>query len=90
MFFWGVSSEERKIAWVAWENVLAHFKNENLGIGSLDDKALWCKVIKSVHNFERGLNISRLSPRGPWTQVINLQKDLQDSNINLPSLFKNN
>ncbi|GJZ05566.1 putative RNA-directed DNA polymerase, eukaryota, reverse transcriptase zinc-binding domain protein [Tanacetum coccineum] len=34
-FFWGGSSEERKIAWVAWEKVIAPLDQGGLNIGSL-------------------------------------------------------
>ncbi|GJZ52405.1 putative RNA-directed DNA polymerase, eukaryota, reverse transcriptase zinc-binding domain protein, partial [Tanacetum coccineum] len=34
-FFWGDNMEENKIAWIAWDKVIAPLKNRGLGIGSL-------------------------------------------------------
>nr|GEX85671.1 RNA-directed DNA polymerase, eukaryota, reverse transcriptase zinc-binding domain protein [Tanacetum cinerariifolium] len=35
IFFWGDSDGNNKMAWVRWENVLASFEQEGLGVGSL-------------------------------------------------------
>ncbi|KAJ9557471.1 hypothetical protein OSB04_012085 [Centaurea solstitialis] len=44
-FFWGSSTEVKKIAWIAWESVLSDFGHGGLGIGSLkaQNLALLCK-----------------------------------------------
>ncbi|GJR66469.1 hypothetical protein Tco_0012534 [Tanacetum coccineum] len=56
----------------------------------IEDNALWCKFIRSIHGPQRGLHYASLirSKSGPWYQIA---KDLfNDYGINLPFSFKKN
>ncbi|GKC79241.1 reverse transcriptase domain, reverse transcriptase zinc-binding domain protein [Tanacetum coccineum] len=106
-FIWGGNLDEKKMAWIAWDKVIAHLNQGGLGIGSLkisnqeilakwwwpfllDDKALWIKIIVSIHGHYGGLrSVSSPSYKvGPWHHIIKLKEDLDPYGLNLESIFK--
>ncbi|GJS88284.1 RNA-directed DNA polymerase, eukaryota, reverse transcriptase zinc-binding domain protein [Tanacetum coccineum] len=57
----------------------------------IEDNALWCKVIRSIHGSQGGLHDASLirSKSGPWYRIAKLNEDLlNDYGINLPLIFK--
>ncbi|GJZ43736.1 probable leucine-rich repeat receptor-like serine/threonine-protein kinase, partial [Tanacetum coccineum] len=57
----------------------------------IEDNALWCKIIRSIHGSQRGLHDASLirSKSGPWYRIAKLKEDLlNDYGINLPLIFK--
>ncbi|GJY76043.1 RNA-directed DNA polymerase, eukaryota [Tanacetum coccineum] len=57
----------------------------------IEDNALWCKVIRSIHGSQGGLHDASLiqSKSGPWYRIAKLNEDLlNDYGINLPFIFK--
>ncbi|GJW73546.1 putative RNA-directed DNA polymerase, eukaryota, reverse transcriptase zinc-binding domain protein [Tanacetum coccineum] len=82
-FFWGGSSDVNKIAWVAWDRVIASFSKGGLNIGSLS-------VICSIHGPQGGLRDASLirSKSGPWYRIAKLNEDLSVHGIDLHYLFK--
>ncbi|PWA68342.1 RNA-directed DNA polymerase, eukaryota, Reverse transcriptase zinc-binding domain protein [Artemisia annua] len=56
----------------------------------VEDQALWCKVIRSIHGPLGGLFDSTTVKykSGPWYYIMKLKEDLQRNGINLPSMFK--
>ncbi|GJT27240.1 hypothetical protein Tco_0907515 [Tanacetum coccineum] len=57
----------------------------------IEDNALWCKVIRSIHGSQGGLHDASLirSKSGPWYRIGKLNEDLlNDYGINLPLIFE--
>ncbi|GJZ69999.1 putative RNA-directed DNA polymerase, eukaryota, reverse transcriptase zinc-binding domain protein [Tanacetum coccineum] len=57
----------------------------------IEDNALWCKIIRSIHGSQGGLHDASLirSKSGPWYRIAKLKEDfLNDYGINLPLIFK--
>ncbi|GKA86928.1 hypothetical protein Tco_0808639 [Tanacetum coccineum] len=106
-FFWGGTTDENKIAWIAWDKTTSSISNGGLGIGTLkssnhamlskwwwrfhtENHAFWCKIIRSIHGVDGGLNDTSLikSKSGPWYRIAKLKDDLSKIGIDLPSIFK--
>ncbi|GJZ99753.1 hypothetical protein Tco_0672304 [Tanacetum coccineum] len=102
-FFWGGNSEEKKIAWVAWDKVIGPRDQGGLGIMSLkvfnlkwwwrfllEENTLWRKIIVSIHGKDGGLTMNSSSPykSGPWYQIMKLKDDISSYGTTLPSIFK--
>ncbi|GJR03016.1 reverse transcriptase domain-containing protein [Tanacetum coccineum] len=107
IFFWGGTTDENKIAWIAWDKATSSISNGGLGIGTLkssnhamlskwwwrfhtENHAFWCKIIRSIHGVDGGLNDTSLikSKSGPWYRIAKLKDDLSKIGIDLPSIFK--
>ncbi|GJY54257.1 reverse transcriptase domain, reverse transcriptase zinc-binding domain protein [Tanacetum coccineum] len=106
-FFWGGTTDEKKIAWIAWDKATSPISNGGLGIGTLkssnlamlskwwwrfhtENHAFWCKIIRSIHGVDGGLNDTSLikSKSGPWYRIAKLKDELSKIGIDLPSIFK--
>ncbi|GJY70862.1 hypothetical protein Tco_0474565, partial [Tanacetum coccineum] len=106
-FFWGGTTDENKIAWIAWDKATSSISNEGLGISTLkssnlamlskwwwrfhtENHAFWCKIIRSIHGVDGGLNDTSLikSKSGPWYRIAKLKDDLSKIGIDLPLIFK--
>ncbi|GJW01465.1 RNA-directed DNA polymerase, eukaryota, reverse transcriptase zinc-binding domain protein [Tanacetum coccineum] len=104
-FFWGGSSNTYKIPWnkvisspkqgglgigslvVSNQALLAKWWWRFL----IEDNALWCKVIRSIHGSQGGLHDASLirSKSGPWYRIAKLNEDLlNDYGINITLFFK--
>ncbi|GJT62074.1 hypothetical protein Tco_1005607, partial [Tanacetum coccineum] len=55
-----------------------------------ENHAFWCKIIRSIHGVDGGLNDTSLikSKSGPWYRIAKLKDDLSKIGIDLPSIFK--
>ncbi|GJS61218.1 RNA-directed DNA polymerase, eukaryota, reverse transcriptase zinc-binding domain protein [Tanacetum coccineum] len=101
-FFWGGTTDENKIAWIAWDKATSSISNGGLGIGTLkssnlamlskwwwrfhtENHAFWCKIIRSIHGVDGGLNDTSLikSKSGPWYRIAKLKDDLSKIGIDL-------
>nr|GEV94404.1 hypothetical protein [Tanacetum cinerariifolium] len=56
----------------------------------VEDQALWCKVIRSIHGPSGGLvvNTTKKYKSGSWYYIKKLKDVFQRNGINLPSMFK--
>ncbi|GJT71752.1 reverse transcriptase domain, reverse transcriptase zinc-binding domain protein [Tanacetum coccineum] len=55
-----------------------------------ENHAFWCKIIRSIHGVDGGLNDTSLikSKSGPWYRIAKLKDDLSKIGIDLPLIFK--
>nr|GEU80731.1 hypothetical protein [Tanacetum cinerariifolium] len=55
-----------------------------------ENHAFWCKIIRSIHGVDGGLNDTSLikSKSGPWYRIAKLKDDLSKIGIDLPSVSK--
>ncbi|GJU60060.1 RNA-directed DNA polymerase, eukaryota, reverse transcriptase zinc-binding domain protein [Tanacetum coccineum] len=78
-FFWGGSGDNRKMAWIKWDNILA----------SLDKEALWVRVIKAIHGDEAGFDFQGCNSNSIWSVIISSFSSSHDRDIiTSDSLFR--
>ncbi|GKE42028.1 hypothetical protein Tco_1469312, partial [Tanacetum coccineum] len=55
-----------------------------------ENHAFWCKIIRSIHGVDGGLNDTSLIKykSGPWYRITKLKDELSNIGIDLPSIFK--
>ncbi|GJT38333.1 hypothetical protein Tco_0938198 [Tanacetum coccineum] len=55
-----------------------------------ENHAFWCKIIRSIHGVDGGLNDTSLIKykSGPWYRITKLKDELRKIGIDLPSIFK--
>ena len=92
----------KKITWVAWDKTINSLDNGGLGIGSLrthnlallakwwwrfktEEDLLWKKVVTAIHGPSGKLGES--SKVGVWARIANLNKDFENANFPLNTLF---
>ncbi|GJX14459.1 hypothetical protein Tco_0206217 [Tanacetum coccineum] len=102
--FGGETTDENKIAWDKATSSISNgglgigtVKSSNHAMLSkwwwrfhTENHAFWCKIIRSIHGVDGGLNDTSLikSKSGPWYRIAKLKDDLSKIGIDLPSIFK--
>ncbi|GJR77131.1 putative RNA-directed DNA polymerase, partial [Tanacetum coccineum] len=74
-FFWGGSSDEKKIAWINWDKATSSISNVGIGTLKSSNQAMLCKWWWR-------------SKSGPWFRIAKLKEDLCKVGIDLPIIFK--
>ncbi|GJZ36806.1 hypothetical protein Tco_0582997 [Tanacetum coccineum] len=81
-FFWGGTTDENKIAWIAWDKATSSILNGGLDIGTLKSSNL---VVLNGELNDTSLIKFKL---GPCYRIAKLKDDLSKIGIDLPSIFK--
>nr|KAJ0184777.1 hypothetical protein LSAT_V11C900477670 [Lactuca sativa] len=81
VFFWGGCLESKKMAWIAWDKILAAKEKGGLGVGSLKAKqpdSIWALVIKAIHGPDGGISRPTTTKRrsGCWGSIVCLPATL--------------
>ncbi|GJT53203.1 reverse transcriptase domain, reverse transcriptase zinc-binding domain protein [Tanacetum coccineum] len=103
----GETTDENRIAWIAWDKANSSISNGGLAIGTLksinhamfckwgwrfhtENHAFWCKIIRSIHGVDGGLNDTFLikSKSGPWYRIAKLKISTARLAFTNPSIFK--
>ncbi|KAJ9538095.1 hypothetical protein OSB04_030828 [Centaurea solstitialis] len=100
-FFWGGTDNQKKICWMAWENVIRDKSCGGLGIGSLCslNMALLAKWrwrertetdaiwLKVVQHCNLETDNHNRRIKGVWDRIYAVEKELRDLGINLDTLM---
>ncbi|GJY86489.1 retrovirus-related pol polyprotein from transposon TNT 1-94 [Tanacetum coccineum] len=56
-FFWGGNGDQKKMAWIKWDNILASFEKGGLSI-------------RTIHGVDAGIDLKWCKSRGTWANIV--------------------